>query len=203
MYNEPYPQPAEPQDCDVEGIIKGMHLVSEGTGEGPRVQLLASGVGVNWALRAGELLAQDWGVVADVWSVTSWNQLRRDGLAADRHNMLNPQSDPVVPYITRRLTGKSGPVIAVSDWMRAVQDQVREWVPGPFVSLGTDGWGLSDTRGALRRHFLVDAESITVQALSMLARSGEVDTQTVAKAIDTYQLHDPAAAEAGNTEGSG
>jgi len=203
MYNEPYPQPAEPEDCDVEGIIKGMHLVSEGASAGPRVQLLASGVGVNWALRAQELLAQDWQVAADVWSVTSWNQLRRDGLAADRHNMLNPQAEPVVPYVTQRLEGRTGPVVAVSDWMRAVQDQVREWVPQPFVSLGTDGWGLSDTRGALRRHFLVDAESITVQALAMLAKSGEIDALTVAKAIDTYQLHDPAAAEAGNTEGSG
>jgi pyruvate dehydrogenase E1 component len=203
MYNEPYPQPPEPDDCDVEGIIKGMHLVSEGTGKGPRVQLLASGVGVNWAMRAQEMLAQDWGIDADVWSVTSWNQLRRDGLAADRHNMLNPQSDPVIPYITKRLEGRTGPVVAVSDWMRAVQDQVREWVPQPFVSLGTDGWGLSDTRGALRRHFLVDAESITVQALAMLVKEGEVDVQTVAKALDMYQLHDPAAAEAGNTEGSG
>jgi pyruvate dehydrogenase E1 component len=203
IYNEPYPQPAEPADCDVEGIIRGMHLVSEGTGDGPRVQLLASGVAVNWALRAQELLAQDWGVSADVWSVTSWNQLRRDGLAADRHNMLNPQSPPVVPYITERLAGRDGPVVAVSDWMRAVQDQVREWVPQQFVSLGTDGWGLSDTRGALRRHFLVDAESITVQALSMLVRSGSFEPEKVAKAIDVYQLGDPAAADAGNTEGSG
>jgi pyruvate dehydrogenase E1 component len=180
-----------------------MHLVSEATGEGPRVQLLASGVGVNWALRAQEILSQDWGVMADVWSVTSWNQLRRDGLAADRHNMLNPEAEAIVPFITERLSERRGAVVAVSDWIRAVQDQVREWVPQPFVSLGTDGWGLSDTRGALRRHFLVDAESITVQALAMLVRTGEMDPQTVTKAIHTYQLHDPAAAEAGNTEGSG
>ena len=203
IYNEPYPQPAEPDNCDVEGIIKGMHLISEGSGDGSHVQLLASGVGVNWALRAQELLAQDWGVVADVWSVTSWNQLRRDGLAADRHNMLNPEDEPLVPFVTQRLEGRPGPVVAVSDWMRAVQDQIREWVPQPFVSLGTDGWGLSDTRGALRRHFLVDAESITVQALAMLARSGDVDPGTVTRAIKTYQLDDPSAADAGNTEGSG
>jgi pyruvate dehydrogenase E1 component len=117
--------------------------------------------------------------------------------------MLNPQEPPVVPYITQKLEGRQGPVIAVSDWMRAVQDQVREWVPQPFVSLGTDGWGLSDTRGALRRHFLVDAESITVQALSMLARAGDFEPEKIAKAIDTYQLNDPSAADAGNTEGSG
>jgi pyruvate dehydrogenase E1 component len=203
IYNEPYPQPAEPEACDVEGIIRGLHLVSEGSGKGQRVQLLASGVAVNWALRAQELLAQDWGVAADVWSVTSWNQLRRDGLAADRHNMLNPQEPPIVPYITQRLQGRQGPVVAVSDWMRAVQDQVREWVPQPFVSLGTDGWGLSDTRGALRRHFLVDAESITVQALSMLARSGDFESGKITEAIKIYQLNDPAAADAGSTEGSG
>jgi pyruvate dehydrogenase E1 component len=203
IYNEPYPQPAEPDPCDIKGIIKGMHLISEGSGDGSPVQLLASGVGVNWALRAQELLAQDWGVVADVWSVTSWNQLRRDGLAADRHNMLNPEDEPLVPFVTQRLEGRPGPVVAVSDWMRAVQDQIREWVPQPFVSLGTDGWGLSDTRGALRRHFLVDAESITVQALAMLARSGDIDAETVTRAIKTYQLDDPSAADAGNTEGSG
>ncbi len=117
--------------------------------------------------------------------------------------MLNPTSEPAVPFVTERLRGRVGPVVAVSDWMRAVQDQIREWVPQPFVSLGTDGWGLSDTRGALRRHFLVDAESITVQALAMLAKSGEVEAQTVVKAIQMYQLDDPAAADAGNTEGSG
>jgi pyruvate dehydrogenase E1 component len=117
--------------------------------------------------------------------------------------MLHPTEEPVVPFVTERLDGRPGPVIAVSDWMRAVQDQIREWVPQPFVSLGTDGWGLSDTRGALRRHFLVDAESITVQTLAMLAKSGDFDAAKVAAAIDTYQLGDPAAADAGNTEGSG
>jgi pyruvate dehydrogenase E1 component len=118
-----------------------------------------------------------------VWSVTSWNELRRDGLAADRHNLLHPDAEPHVPFVTQRLQGRLGPVVAVSDYMRAVQDQIRDWVPADFVSLGTDGWGMSDTRGALRRHFLVDAES--------------------AEAIERYHLDDPSAAEAGNTEGSG
>jgi pyruvate dehydrogenase E1 component len=94
-------------------------------------------------------------------------------------------------------------VIAVSDWMRAVQDQIREWVPQEFVSLGTDGWGMSDTRGALRRHFLVDGESITVQALTMLAKQGQFDRNRLREAIDRYSLDDPSAADAGNTEGSG
>ena len=203
VYNEPYPQPAEPEGVDVDGILRGMYLLQEGTGSGPRVQLLASGVAVNWALRAAELLAQDWGVQADVWSVTSWNELRKDGLAVDRHNLLHPADDPQVAYVAQRLAGRSGPVIAVSDWMRSVQDQIREWVPGDFVSLGTDGYGLSDTRGALRRHFLVDAESITAQSLAMLAKRGEVDRAQVASAIERYQVHDPSAADAGSTEGSG
>ncbi len=160
-------------------------------------------MGVNWALRAQELLRDDWGVQADVWSVTSWNELRRDGLACDRHNLLHPDSPARVPFVTQALAGRPGPFIAVSDWMRAVQDQIRDWVPGDFVSLGTDGWGMSDTRGALRRHFLVDAESITVQALAMLAKRGEFDTGRLREAIDRYRLDDPSAADAGNTEGSG
>jgi pyruvate dehydrogenase E1 component len=203
IYNEPYPQPAQPEDVDVEGILRGMHLVSQGTGDGPRAQLLASGVGVNWALRAQEMLREEWGVNADVWSVTSWNELRRDGLAVDRHNLLNPDQEPRTAFVTQKLAGQPGPVVAVSDWMRSVQDQIRDWVPGDFVSLGTDGWGMSDTRGALRRHFLVDAESITVQTLAMLAKRGEYDHGRIKEAIDRYRLDDPSAADAGNTEGSG
>ena len=204
VYNEPYVQPAEPDDVDVTGILRGMHLISTAKAtEGPRAQLLASGVGVNWALRAQELLRDEWGVAADVWSVTSWNELRRDGLDVDRHNLLHPDAEPRTAYVTQRLDGRAGPVIAVSDWMRSVQDQIREWVPQEFVSLGTDGWGMSDTRGALRRHFLVDAESITVQTLAMLARTGEVNSGKVVEAIHTYRLDDPSAADAGNTEGSG
>jgi pyruvate dehydrogenase E1 component len=203
IYNEPYLQPAEPENVDVDGILRGMHLVNESHGDGPHVQLLASGVGVNWALKAQELLREQWGVFADVWSVTSWNELRRDGLASDRFNFLNPDAEQQVPYVRERLQGRQGPVIAVSDWMRAVQDQIREWVPQEFVSLGTDGWGMSDTRGALRRHFLVDGESITVQALTMLAKQGQFDRNRLREAIDQYSLDDPSAADAGNTEGSG
>jgi pyruvate dehydrogenase E1 component len=203
IYNEPYPQPAEPEGVDVQGILRGMHLISEAQGEGHRVQLLASGVGVNWAIKAQQLLRDDWGVQADVWSVTSWNELRRDGLEVDRHNLLNPDEAQRTPYVTERLADRLGPVVAVSDWMRAVQDQISEWVPQDFSSLGTDGWGMSDTRGALRRHFLVDAESITVQALTALAKRGEFDRGRLAGAIEKYHLHDPAAADAGNTEGSG
>jgi pyruvate dehydrogenase E1 component len=203
LYNEPYVQPAEPADVDVEGILRGMHLISPAQeNSAPRAQLLASGVGVNWALRAQELLHEDWGVNADVWSVTSWNELRRNGLDVDRHNLLNPLGERQTAYVTQRLAHAPGPVIAVSDWMRSVQDQIREWVPQPFVSLGTDGAGRSDTRGALRRHFLVDAESIVTQTLSILAQTGEIAAERAAAAIDRYRLTDPSAADAGNTEGA-
>ena len=208
LYNEPYPQPAEPAGLDVDGLLKGMYLYaaadsSPWAGDGPRVQLLASGVAVNWALEAALWLANDWGIRADIWSVTSWNELRRDGLAADRHNLVAPDAEPLTPYVTQRLTGRLGPVVAVSDYMRAVQDQIRSWVPTDYATLGTDGWGMSDTRGALRRHFLVDAASITVQTLASLAKRGEIDRSLVGIAIAKYQLLDPAAADSGNTEGSG
>jgi len=134
--------------------------------------------------------------------VTSWNELRRDGLEVDRYNLLNPMSERRSAYVTQRLAHAPGPVIAVSDWMRSVQDQIREWVPQPFVSLGTDGAGMSDTRGALRRHFLVDAESIVTQTLSILAQTGEIAVERVAQAIERYRLNDPKAADAGNTEGA-
>jgi pyruvate dehydrogenase E1 component len=204
VYNEPYVQPAEPAGVDTEGILRGMYLLApDSDAKGPRTQLLASGVSVPWALEAQTLLREDWGVSADVWSVTSWNELRRDGLAADRHNFLNPSDAPQVSWVTEKLAGTQGPVIAVSDFMRAVQDQIRDWVPNDFVSLGTDGWGMSDTRGALRRHFLVDAQSITVQALAMLAKRGEIPAERVQEAIDRYDLTNPKSASAGNTEGGG
>jgi pyruvate dehydrogenase E1 component len=204
VYNEPYPQPPEPEGLDVEGVLRGMYLLAPvADATGPRAQLLASGVAVNWALHAQQLLATEWGVAADVWSVTSWNELRRDGLDCDRHNLLNPGAPPRTPYVTTRLAEAPGPVIAVSDYMRQVQDQIRAWVRGDYASLGTDGWGMSDTRGALRRHFLVDAQSIVTQTLSVLEQRGEVPAGSTAKAIDSYQLDDPSAADAGNTEGSG
>ena len=203
VYNEPYMQPAEPENLDVEGLLKGIYLYAPAEIRSKKkAQLLASGVGVNWALKAQKLLAQDWGVAASVWSVTSWNELRRDGLETDSHNLLHP-SDNKQAYVTNKLASAEGPIIAVSDFMRAVQDQIAPWVPGQFTSLGTDGFGLSDTRGALRRHFKVDAESIVVATLQQLAKLGEVKAKTVQEAIDKYQINDVTAAEAGNTEGSG
>jgi len=203
VYNEPYQHPEEPANLDVEGLLKGIYLFRSGERQRKKnSQILASGVAVNWALKAQELLQQDWGVSADVWSVTSWNELRRDGLAVDRHNMLNPSAKKSA-YISDRLKGATGPVVAVSDYMRSVQDQIAPWVEQDFVSLGTDGFGLSDTRGALRRHFKVDAESIVVATLAQLAKAGEVKESVVQEALNKYRLDDISAADPGNTEGSG
>ena len=207
IYNEPYVQPAEPEGVDVEGILRGIYRyagapsLDGSNGEGPRAQLLASGPAVNWALEAQQMLADDWGVAADVWSVTSWNELRREALACDQWNFLNPDQDKRVPYVTSKLDGTGGPVVAASDFMRAVQDQIAQWVPNDWSSLGTDGFGRSDTRGALRRHFKVDAASIVVAALVELARRGEVKPEAPREAIEKYQLLDVRAAGAGNTLG--
>jgi pyruvate dehydrogenase E1 component len=195
VYNEPYVQPAEPEDLDVEGLLRGIYrYVGTSREDGPQVRLLASGVAVPWALRARDLLAEQWGVGAEVWSVTSWTELRRDGVDAEHHNLVHPDQDALEPYVARALAGSDAPVVAVSDWMRAVPDLVRQWVPAPFTSLGTDGFGLSDTRPAVRRHFAVDAESITVAALRSLAATGELDRGVAVEAAAKYRIDDPQAA---------
>ena len=157
------------------------------------MRLLASGVALPWALQARDMLAEEWGVGAEVWSVTSWGELRRDGVEVEQHNLVHPGEEPRVPYVTQAL-GEGAPVVAVSDWMRALPDLIRPWVPAPFASLGTDGFGLSDTRPAVRRHFNVDAESITVAALRVLADRGEVDRSAVTDAAAKYRIDDPQAA---------
>jgi pyruvate dehydrogenase E1 component len=202
VYNEPYAQPAQPENLDVEGLLKGIYKYSQAPTDGFQAQILASGVGLLWAIKAQELLAQDWGVNASVWSVTSWNELRRDGLDVNRHNLLNPH-DQKRAFITETLAGAPGPVVAVSDFMRAVQDQIAPWIEHQFLSLGTDGFGLSDTRGALRRHFKVDAESIAIGVLAQLVKLGQMDASVVEQAIEKYQIFDISAVDPGNTEGSG
>jgi pyruvate dehydrogenase E1 component len=202
IYNEPIVQPKEPDDVDAEGIVRGIHRVAGAPeGEGPKAQILASGVSVPWALDAQRMLAEEWGVQAAVWSVTSWGELRRDGLQCDEHNLMNPDGEARQPYVTRKLDGAQGPFVAVSDYMRAVQDQILPWVPGDFSSLGTDGFGLSDTRSALRRHFKVDAWCIVAKTLAELARRGEVKAETAREAIDRYRIWDVTAPPAGQTEG--
>ena len=204
VYNEPMVQPAEPEDVDVEGILRGIHRVAPATDvpDGAvRAQLLASGVGVPWALEAQELLREDWGVHADVWSVTSWTELRRDALDADQQAFLDPSSERRVPYVTQKLHGAPGPFVATSDYDHMVPDQIRAWVPGDYAVLGADGFGFSDTRAAARRYFKIDGPSVVVRTLSELARRGEVDAGLVAKAIEKYQLHDVTAGTSGNAGG--
>jgi pyruvate dehydrogenase E1 component len=195
VYNEPYVQPAEPENLDVEGLLRGLYRYQPApSSAGPAAQILASGVGMPSALKAQQLLADEWQVHADVWSATSWSELRREAVEVDRHNLLHPEAEPRVPYVTTTLAATTGPVVAVSDWMRAVPDLIRPWIPTDMVSLGTDGFGFSDTRPAARRHFLVDGESITVGVLAALARRGEVDQSTVVEAARRYKIDDVSAA---------
>ncbi|MFI9588470.1 pyruvate dehydrogenase (acetyl-transferring), homodimeric type [Streptomyces sp. NPDC052236] len=187
VYNEPKPQPAMPEGVE-DGILRGLYRFKEGVAaaaESPRLQLLASGTAIHWALEAQELLAADWGVTADVWSATSWGELRRDALESDEALLRGEQR---TPYVTQVLNGAPGPVLAVSDWMRQVPDQISQWVEQDYSSLGTDGFGLSDTRAAARRHFGVDAQSITVAALAQLARRSEIPASTVKEARERYGL---------------
>ncbi|ARH90876.1 MULTISPECIES: pyruvate dehydrogenase (acetyl-transferring), homodimeric type [Streptomyces] len=187
VYNEPKQQPAMPEGVE-EGILKGLYRFKEAAGatsESPRAQLLASGTAIHWALEAQRLLAEDWDVAADVWSATSWGELRRDALECDAARL---DGEDRIPYVTRALAGAPGPVVAVSDWMRAVPDQIAPWVEQDWTSIGTDGFGLSDTREAARRHFGVDAQSVVVQSLAALARRGEVKAETVKEAKERYGL---------------
>ena len=205
VYNEPTIHPKEPENLDTEGLLKGIyHFAEPPKVEGdnpPRVQLLASGVGFPWATEAQRLLAEEWGVAADTWSVTSWNELARDAVAAEEWNLLHPSEDAKVPYITDKLKDADGPVIAVSDYMCAVPNQIAKWVPGDFRALGTDGFGIADTRPAARRFFHVDAPSVVVAALQVLADRGEVKRETVQEAFDRYKIDDPTAVKNVKQEG--
>ena len=192
VYNEPYQQPPEPEDLDVQGLLKGLYRLRPApeteNAQAPRAQILASGVAGRWALEAQRLLAEDWGVAADVWSATSWNELAREARACDEWNMLHPEAEQRVPYVTRALENAPGPIVAASDFTRAVPDQIAPWLPGDFTSLGTDGFGFSDTRAAARRAFHVDAPSIALAVLTRLARQGEVKHETLQQAIERYRL---------------
>jgi pyruvate dehydrogenase E1 component len=201
VYNEPAVQPAEPEDVDIDGIVRGIHRISRSPVTGPKAQLLASGVAVPWALEAQTLLAEDWGVSADVWSVTSWAELRRDGIAAEEHNFLYPDETPHIPYVTEKLAGAAGPFVAVTDFMHAVPDQIRQFVAGDFATLGADGFGFSDTRPAARRFFKIDGPSMVVRALELLSRRGEIDRSLVGQAIDKYRLFDVTAGTTGSAGG--
>ena len=200
VYNEPYLQPEQPENLDVEGLLKGIYLYSKNKDKGVKTNLLASGVSVPWALKAQEIL-KDYGVSADVYSVTSWNELRRDGLAADRFNLLNPDQPQKTPFLKTIFKGNSAPIIASSDWMRAVQDQIAQFVDNEYVSLGSDGWGLSDTRGALRSYFAIDADSIAYATISTLVKRKELKPNMLEKAKRELKVNDPINADLGSTAG--
>ncbi len=201
VYNEPVSQPAEPEDVDVDGILKGLHRVSRAEGEGPRVQLLGSGVAMPWVEDAARMLQEDWGVVADRWSVTSWNELARDALGAEDWNLLHPDEQARTAYVADRLRDAGGPVVAVSDYMSAVPLQIARWVPADYRVLGADGFGFADTRPAARRFFRIDAQSVVVQALQALADAGEVDRDKVSEAFARYRIDDPTAVSDVKQEG--
>ncbi|QLE71915.1 pyruvate dehydrogenase (acetyl-transferring), homodimeric type [Streptomyces rectiverticillatus] len=201
VYNEPIQHPAEPADVDADGILKGLYRFSQGEKGALPAQILASGVAVPWAIEAQKILAEEWDVKADVWSATSWNELRRDAIEAEEHNLLHPEEELRVPYVTQKLQGAEGPFVAVSDWMRAVPDQISRWVPGAYQSLGADGFGFADTRGAARRFFHIDAQSIVLAVLTELAKQGKVDRSLLKQAVDRYQLLDVTAADPGAAGG--
>ena len=195
LMNENYPQPGLKKGQE-EGILKGMYLLREGpAGSGmgksiPRVQLLGSGTILREAIAAAEMLEKDWGVSGDVWSVTSFTELRRDGIDAERWNLLHPNDKPRKPYVTQALEKSAGPIVATTDYMRLFADQIRAYVPRgrDYRVLGTDGFGRSDTRAKLREFFEVDRRYVTVAALRALADEGTVPAAKVADAIKKYGI---------------
>ena len=189
VYNEPVRQPAMPEGLDEELVRKGLYRYAEADGDNQlRAQLLASGSIMPETLRAQQLLTDEWGVGADVWSVPGWVPLHRDGLACDTWNRLHPTEDRRTPYVTEALAEVEGPIVAVTDYQKAVPGLIGPWVPGRFAALGTDGFGRSDTRPALRRHFHIDAENIVVAVLSELAASEQMKPETVREAIEKYEI---------------
>jgi len=193
LMNENYPHPAMPEGAEA-GILRGMYLLSEAAKRSrkPRVQLLGSGTILREVMAAAQLLESDFGVLSDVWSVPSFTELRRDGIETERWNMLHPTETPRRAYVTEQLDGRRGPIVASTDYLRAFPDQIRQWVPRAYRTLGTDGYGRSDSRAALRRFFEVDRHYVAVAALRELATAGEIEFPEVARAIEAYDI-DPEA----------
>ncbi|HET6964498.1 MAG TPA: pyruvate dehydrogenase (acetyl-transferring), homodimeric type, partial [Acidimicrobiales bacterium] len=188
LYNENYQMPAKPEGVD-EGILRGLYRFAPAP-EGPsrRATILFSGTASQAALEAQKLLADKHDVAAELWSATSYKALREDALSVERWNRLHPTLQPRTPYVTEALSAAAGPIVAVTDFMKAVPDQVARWAPGNFTPLGTDGYGRSDTREALRRHFETDAAHITVAVLDGLLSTGEGKAQEVEQAIAAYDI---------------
>ena len=187
VMNENYVHPEIPDGAH-EGIIKGMYLLKPGSGSGPTVQLLGSGTILREVEEAANLLRDDFGVNADVWSAPSFTELRRDGMKTQRWNMLHPELAPRKSYVEQCLESRKGPVVAATDYVKLFADQIREFVPRRYIVLGTDGFGRSDVRKALRSFFEVDRFHVTVAALNALAEDGEIARSRVSEAITKYGL---------------
>jgi pyruvate dehydrogenase E1 component len=185
--NENYPQPAMPRDME-QGILKGMYLLQVGGRGRVRATLLGSGTILREVIAAAQLLERDFDVPADVYSVTSFSELKREAVDCDRWNLLHPGDTARIPYVQSCFADRDGPVIAATDYVRNVPDQIRQWVPGRYVTLGTDGFGRSDTRAALRGHFEVDRRYIALAALKALADDDKIDRTTVGKAVSALGL---------------
>jgi pyruvate dehydrogenase E1 component len=188
LYNENYPMPAMPEGVE-DGVIRGLYRYAAAPeGPGRRATVLFSGSAWGAASEAQRLLAERHDVAAELWSATSYKALREEALSAERWNRLHPTEPARVPYLTEALSNADGPFVAVTDFMKVVPDQVARWVPGNFTPLGTDGYGRSDTRAKLRRHFEVDAAHIIVAVLQALAETGDGKAEEVADAIATYEI---------------
>ena len=190
LMNENYVQPPLPAGAE-PGILSGGYLLQSGGRGKVRATLLGSGTILRECLAAAKILENDYGIPADVLSITSFSELRREALESERWNLLHPSEPARVPYVRQLLQKHEGPVVAATDYVRTVPDQIRQWVPGRYVTLGTDGFGRSDSRAALRRHFEVDRNYIAVAALKALADERQVDPVTVARAITALGV-DPA-----------
>jgi pyruvate dehydrogenase E1 component len=190
VMNENYHQPAMPKGAE-DDIVKGMYLFRQGGRKKKKVQLLGSGTILREVIAAADLLDKDFGVAADIWSATSFNELHRDGAEVDRWNRLHPEEKPRECHVASKLAGRNGPFIAATDYVKTFADQIRAWVPGRYVVLGTDGFGRSDTRAQLRKYFEVDRYHVAVAALKALADEGTIPASDVSKAIKLYGI-DPA-----------
>ncbi len=185
--NENYAHPAMPAGA-AQGILNGMYLLQTGGRGKVRVTLFGSGTILREVLAAAELLQKDYGVPADVYSVTSFSELRRNALAIERHNLLHPNDAPQRNYIEQALADREGPFIAATDYLKTVADQIRQWIPGRYAVLGTDGYGRSDSRAELRRFFEVDRHYVVIAALKALADDGKINKQTVADAMQAFGI---------------
>jgi pyruvate dehydrogenase E1 component len=187
LYNENWTQAPLPDGVE-DGILRGLYRCRPAGGEGRRVQILGSGSILHQALRAADLLAERFGVAADVWSATSFQQLRADALLVERRNRLHPDAKPEIPYVVRQLADAPGPIVAATDFVKAVPDTIARWIDRPYVVLGTDGFGRSDTREALRTYFEVSPEQIAYGALVGLHQTGVATTDELKEAIEQLEI---------------